>query len=233
MSMPAQQKGRFAQYRRVRRPGRPWTGHAGVSREQFLHRQHVYRLHLRRGQHRRLQRTHGARRSDRYPELDVPSVPIKVMLFSAFRPMIRPVRLIRSIDLQWPNHQQPHLRRLGGRSPDCLGCLLQSVLQRRDGHPQHGQHGLDEVQSLTLTNPVPVETIQKTPTLSSGGTISNGTTYYYEITALFPNGESLPGNEQSITTYRRQPGDQLVVDSGCRGHGLQYLPHEHFRKLWP
>lgn len=41
---------------------------------------------------------------------------------------------------------------------------------------------------------------QLAPSLSAGGTIANGTTYYYQITAITATGETLPSNEVTITT---------------------------------
>ena len=66
--------------------------------------------------------------------------------------------------------------------------------------------GLDEVQSLNLANSVPVAVVLNTPTLSANlaSPLPSNTTYYYEVTAVFPTGESDPGNQQSVTTTASQ-----------------------------
>ena len=62
--------------------------------------------------------------------------------------------------------------------------------------------GLDEVQTLNLANPVsPLGApVQALPTLAAGGTIPNNTTYFYVITAITAGSETVPSNEQTITT---------------------------------
>ncbi len=65
------------------------------------------------------------------------------------------------------------------------------------------QTGLDEVQTVTLTNPT---SALNAPTglglaAAAGGNLTPVTTYYYEVTAVIPAlGESVPSAQQSLTT---------------------------------
>lgn len=61
-----------------------------------------------------------------------------------------------------------------------------------------GSPAIAGTQALSLfTTAAPV---QKAPTLGTGGTIASGVTFYYQITAIGPQGESIGSNEQTITT---------------------------------
>jgi large repetitive protein len=76
--------------------------------------------------------------------------------------------------------------------------------------------GLDEVQTLSLTNPtsglnVPTNLTASLPSVANGGNLTASTTYYYQISAITPLGESIPTAQASATTTNAA-GNNLTIN---------------------
>src|SRR5439155_17119140 len=83
-----------------------------------------------------------------------------------------------------------------------------------------GNASLPGVQALSvLSTSAPV---QNAPSLTTGGSITFDTTFFYEITAIGPAGESIASNEKSITTNAASQAVKLSWNqvNGATGYNI-------------